>query len=81
MCTILCDPMNCRLPDSSVHGLGCGLIPGQEIKIPHAPEQLSLHSITSGAHVPQLEFVRHNKRSCMMQQRSCVLQLGLHEAK
>ena len=53
-----------------------GSIPGQGTKIPHAAGQLSLRH----NHWTR-ESVNCNERSCMMQQRSCVLQLRPDAAK
>ena len=52
-----------NLPCSAGDG---ALIPGQETKIPHATEELNLHTATtepphSGSCVPQLETVRQRK--------------------
>ena len=59
-------------PPSSAGDMGS--IPGQGTKIPHVEEQLSPEATTR-------ESVCRNKRSHMVQQRSCVQQLRPDAAK
>ena len=58
-----------------------GSIPGQGTKIPHAALQHGWVLQLLSPHTTTRVTAHHNKRSYMMQQRSCLLQLRAEEAK